>query len=131
MLRDDRRYRTHVATLLDEAALAPRNHKDLAAGRLRLADLVDELTQSSVVVDDPLGCAPDEARAIGAWRSSLSALTIADALLAAMDARTESRGAHWRSDASYTDNAYDHQLSVSVNEDGQLVVDGCPMKSCT
>ena len=131
MLRDDRRHRTHVATLLDEVALAPRNHKDLAAGRLRLADLVDELTQSSVVVDDPLGCAPDEARAIGAWRSSLSALTVADALLAAMDARTESRGAHWRSDASYTDNAYDHQLSVSVNEDGQLVVDGCPMKSCT
>jgi len=118
-------YRKQVARTLDAVALVPRNHRDLSEGRSQLAGLLGDLNQHSVAVPDPTGCQPSAVHAIAAHRASTSAIIMADALLAAMDARRESRGAHWRSDTPHIDHAFDHQLPVFMGEGGQLVVEGC------
>lgn len=118
------RYRKQVARTLDEVALVPRKHRDLTEGRSHLANLLGDLNQHSVAIPDPTGCQPSDVHAVAAHRASTSAIIMADALLTAMDARRESRGAHWRSDAPHTDRAFDHQLPIFMGEDSQLVVEG-------
>ncbi|MBR1828113.1 MAG: FAD-dependent oxidoreductase, partial [Atopobiaceae bacterium] len=69
-------YRGRAAAILDQVALAPRNHSDLAAGRAALEDLREDLARHSGPIDDPLSCTGSQAHSLGAWRASHAALTM-------------------------------------------------------
>ena len=89
-------------------------------GLLECLDTIGEL-RTNLRAATVAGTATSDSAGIAATRRAELALTSAEAMVSAMLARTESRGAHFRADHPGQDPAQTRPLAVSQNEEGQLV----------
>lgn len=107
--------------LLDAHALVPRDAQGLSAARERIASLQELLCQRSKPVTSLDALGAQDGRFLAGWRRCQALLTMGDALLLSMAARTETRGAHWRSDYPTCDTRQDRQLLASLGDTGLTV----------
>ena len=92
---------------MDERCLLPRDEAGLGAAATEVAELAERLDATAVASGD--------ATAVADTAMARHALTSAQALVAAMAARRESRGAHYRADFPHADEGQARPLEVLLD----------------
>ena len=117
----------HVGVIRDASSLAA------AAGALgAIARTMS--ARPDVSSDGPSGVSPDGTEPVEPSRRSwegTNILTVASAMVAASQARTESRGCHRRADHPTTDAAWVRHLDVTLDAAGTLQVSGAAAPTAT
>ena len=108
-----------MASALDAHALAARTHEGLAVAReVALSGLERLDATSHPVMCEGADLSAQEAQGALRWCQARAALTVSLAMVDAMDARTESRGSHWREDFPCKDASQAHAHVVTLDDQG-------------